>query len=248
MPAQLMPFQERTARVEEKRHAVLRFLRDEVYTTREIVERLLGVTATPAKNTLAGLARDGLVRCEEVICPSGWRPTLWGITAHGQSVAFDIESEQPSARVFEPGRVGLAVLNHTITLQRVRIQAERAGWMDWTAVDRLAKWEVGVGRPDALVTTPAGERWALEVELTMKTTKRYESVLFDRLRQIKTGAYQRCVWLAQDADRARRLELIVKGIQQFTREHAGQRQLINIDPDVHHPRLTFCAIDQFPSL
>lgn len=239
---------ERKARTDAKRRAILRLLRDEIYTTREAVQELLGVAATPAKMTLAAMARDGLLRMERVECPNGWKPYLWGITSEGQAMAFDTATEHPAERVFEPGRVGLTVVRHTIAIQLCRIRAERAGWTNWQACDRLAKWEKDQGRPDALATSPSGERLALEIELSYKTKKRYEAVLWDRLRQIKAGNFDRVCWLTDDVERARRLEAIVKSIDEFTREHAGVKQQIRISPESHHPRLLFKSLTDWPNI
>jgi hypothetical protein len=247
MTTKLLPPAERKVRTAEKRRAILRLLRDEIYTTREVVQELLGVAPTPAKMTLAAMARDGLLRMEKVECPNGWKPFLWGITADGQAMAFD-PGESPSERVFEPGRVGLTVVRHTITIQLARIRAERAGWTNWQAGDRLAKWEKDQGRPDAIATTPTGERIAVEVELTMKTTKRYEGVLWDRLRQIRAGTFDKVCWITTDKDRAGRLETIIKSIDEFTREHAGQKQQVRIDRERHHPRLAFVELAAWPNI
>lgn len=246
--AGLLPPAERRARTAEKRRAVLRFLRDEIYTSREVVQELLGVAATPAKLTLAAMARDGLLRMEKVECPNGWRPVLWGITPEGQALAFDPATERPRDKYFEPGRVGLTVLRHTLTIQLMRMRAERSGWTNWTAGDRIGQWEKEQGRPDAIAADVAGLRWAVEVEHTMKTTKRYESVLWDRLRQIKAGNFDRVVWLTDNDDRAQRLAAIVRGIDEFTREVAGKKQTVRIDPALHHPRLFFTSINKFPNV
>lgn len=239
---------ERKARTAAKRGAVLRLLRDEIYTTREVVQELLGVAATPAKMTLAAMARDGLLRLERVECPNGWMPYLWGITAEGQAMAFDPITEQPAKHVFEPGRVGLTVVRHTITIQLCRVRAERAGWIHWQAGDRMDKWAKDQGRPDAIATSPSGERWAIEVEHTFKTKKRYEAVLWDRLRQIRGGNFDSVCWLTDDEDRALRLEAIIKSIDVFTREHGGQLQQIRIDPEIHHPRLLFRSLTHWPNI
>lgn len=237
---------ERKKRTAEKRRAILRFLRNEIFTTREVIQVLLNVAPTPAKMTLSAMQRDGMLRLEQVQCPNGWRPFLWGITAHGQAVAFD-DGEDPIDRVFEPGRVGLSVVKHTITIQLMRISAENAGWTHWQNVDRLAKWSKNEGRPDAIAINTAGEKIAIEIELTMKTTKRYESILFDRLRQIKGGKFDRVVWISPDQEASRRLSVIIKNIREFTREFAGTKQQITINPDLHHPRLAFVSLDTWPA-
>lgn len=247
MKTKLLPPAQRQERIEAKRRLLLRWLREELYITREVAQELLGLAPSPTKKTLSNMRRDGLLRMEQVVTPSGWRPTLYGITAHGQGMAFD-PGEAPNDRTFEPGRVGLTVLNHTINLQLARLRAERAGWRDWQLGDRAGKWAADQGRPDAIATDPQGTAWAIEVELTMKTTKRYESVIFDRLRQIRAGTYQRVVWISPDQAQSDRLESIVKSIREFTREVNGTKQQVLIEPETHHPKLAFVSLDQWPTI
>lgn len=248
MSDQFMLPAQRAERIAAKRLALLRFLRDELYTTSEVAQELWGLSASPTKATLAAMRRDELLRMEQVECPSGWRPVLWGITAHGQAQAFDPASgETPADRTFEPGRVGLTVLRHSVLLQLVRLRAQRAGWDQWQAGDRLGKWEAEQGRPDAIAVDPSGQRWAVELELSMKTTKRYESVLFSRLRQVRAGSFDRIVWISPDAGQSDRLKAIIHGIREFTREVHGTKQLVQISPELHHPKLAFVSLDQWPA-
>jgi len=247
MQTKLLPPAQRQERIEAKRRLLLRWLREELYTTREVAEELLGLAPSPTKKTLANMRRDGLLRMEQVVTPSGWRPTLYGITAHGQGMAFD-PGEAPNDRTFEPGRVGLTVLKHSITLQLARLRAERAGWSAWQLGDRAGKWAADQGRPDAIAIDPSGECWAVEVELTMKVTRRYESVIFDRLRQIRAGSYTRVVWISPDQAQSDRLENIIKNIRVFTREVNCIKQQVVIEPETHHPKLAFVSLDQWPNI
>lgn len=237
---------ERAQRAADKRRVLLRFLRDEVYTTTPIAALLLGLSERQARRTVAGMERDGLLRTERVEIAPGYAYMLHGITAHGQAHAFNIDTEQPSPRYFGDRRVSPMFLPHGLTLQRLRVQAERAGWRDWTPGDRLAGFD-NDARPDAVATDTQGVLWCVECELTVKTTKRYQSVLFSRLRSIKEGRYARVVWICKDADTAKRLRAIIFSICEFTREHAGQKQKVVIDPARHHPLLHFTSITEFPT-
>lgn len=236
---------ERKARSLEKRYQVLRFLREEIYTTREVIELLLGLGLTGAKQTLHAMEREGLIRHQQVECPNGWRPTLWGITSDGQAMAFN-DGEEPLDRVFSPAKVGLTVVRHTIFLQIARIKAEREGWKNWIAGDRVAQWEKDQARPDAIAEAPNGKKFAVEVELTMKTKKRYESVLFDRLMQVASKKYEGVIWLLEDEDRAMRLEKIIKSIDRFTREHNGKKHEVVIEPR-HHKLIHFTSFGEWPN-
>lgn len=240
----LLPPLERTARAAEKRRLLLRFLRDELYTTADIVALLLGLKQRQAAYvTLASMERDGLLRREQVQTPDGWRVTLFGITPHGQAFAFDhAAGEAPVDRCFEPGRVGLTVLRHTLDLQRLRLACMAAGWRDWIAGDRVAEWTAGQGRPDAIVTSPSGQRFAVECERTIKTTKRYQSILADRLQAARRGDFDKIVWVCPTAEQAARLATIIRSISYVP--IAGQQ--VAIDRERHHQALIFTHYGEWP--
>ncbi|MBK6906343.1 MAG: hypothetical protein IPH08_04240 [Rhodocyclaceae bacterium] len=205
---------ERAARTASKRQALLRFLRKNYYTSAEIAGMVMGIASRQGVHTtLAAMERDDMLR-RETVEANGRKWTLWGITAHGQALAFNPDAgEQPESKYFEAGRVGLTVLAHTLDLQRISIQVERAGWTDWKLGDRLEKWQANVSRPDALATSPQGNLVAIECERTIKTVKRYEAVLADRLQAIKRGQFQRCVWLCPTHELSTRLQTIITSIK-----------------------------------
>lgn len=236
----------RQKRVHEKQTALLRFLRAELYTTAAIAAYVLGLDSRQAVHkTLTKMERDCLLCRATVTAPSGKKTTLWGITAHGQGLAFlPDEGEQIESRTFEPGRVGLTVLEHTLDTQRLRLVAERAGWIDWTNADRMGKWQADQKRPDALATLPDGRRAAIECERTIKTLKRYESILASYLQALKRGEIQLVIWTSPTPELATRLRVILTSIQ--TVSVAGQR--IRVDPQRHHTNLRFVPYNQLTSI
>ena len=244
MTKKFLPPAERKARIEQKRRKILRFLRDEIYTTREVVQELLDLAATPAKNTLSAMCRDGLIRLEMVSAPKGIKKYLYGITPHGQGMAFD-EGEQPKEKVFEPGRVGLTTLEHYLQIQMMRVKAEKAGFTNWIIGDRGALFAKDQCRTDAIVAHPNGEKIGVEVELTIKTLKRYETVLLDRLKQIKSEIFTSVVWITKDEDTQKRIESIIKSIENITIDHAGKKATVAVT-DAHRERLKFTTLDKFP--
>lgn len=234
---------DRAARIALKRFSLLRFLRLNLYTIADIVGLLLNISSRQGVHTtLLAMERDGLLR-RETVDANNRHWTLWGITPHGQALAFDpANNEQPESKYFEAGRVGLSVLAHTLELQRLSIRADRAGWTDWRLGDRLGKWQAGQSRPDALVQSPAGVVYAVECERTIKTVKRYEAILVDRLQAIKRGDFAHCVWLCQTRDQADRLRAIIASITELN--VAGSRIQIQ---DRHRATLHFAAFEDFPN-
>lgn len=241
-----LPPAERAGRHAEKRRAVLRFLRTNVYTTTAVLAQLLDTQARQVVQRLtAAMVRDDLIRAEAATLPNGRRVMLYGITTRGQLHAADLDAgEEICERVFESGRVALSVLQHTLDIQSLQISAERAGWRDWQLGDRMAHWEAGQGRPDVVATHPSGERWALECERSIKTRKRYAAILADRLQAIRRGDYARVVWLSPTADEAKRLGALVRSIPSVV--VAGQVR--PIEPERHHTKLDFRDYAALPAL
>ncbi|MDE2129522.1 MAG: hypothetical protein KGJ74_07635, partial [Betaproteobacteria bacterium] len=216
-----------------------------IYTTLHTMQMLLGLSADQTKRTLVAMEKAELISRQQVVTPSGWRPMLWGITPKGQLMAGD-DHEIPSTAYFKPNRIGLTLLAHTIGLQQMKIKAERAGWTGWQSGDRLAKFDAD-SRPDALASDPDDVRWCIEFERTIKTSARYESILFTRLRDVKAGKYQRAMWVCETPHEAARLRGLVMNIREFTRTHAGVKQQVRVSPETHHPLLAFTDISSFPS-
>lgn len=98
-------------------------------------------------------------------------------------------------------------------------------------------------RPDAMATSPAGLRTAIEIERTIKTSKRYEQVLASYLMSLKSEQVQQVVWLSSTDDLAVHLRVIVLGI----RSVMIQKQRFTVAPQKHHGRLAFLGYRQWPT-
>lgn len=225
----------RACRRNEKQRALLRFLRQEIWSTSAILGQVMGLSARQAiHRSLTNFEREGLLKRHGVEQLGGVL-TLWGITAHGQGLAFDPGCEQPVSAYFEPSKVSPSHVAHALALQQLRISAESAGWTGWTNGDRLGAVKSGAKRPDAIVTAPSGYRVAIEIERHIKTKKRYESILASSLIAIRRGDFAVVAWICPDENLARRLAAIVRGINAVP--IAGER--IQVIPERHHARLAF---------
>jgi hypothetical protein len=109
---------------------------------------------------------------------------IWGITPHGLALT---PSADPAGRYFEPSKLSLERVPHQIALQNIRLDAEAAGWTEWTRGEALGKSPPI--RPDALVRRPDGNIVAVECERTIKTAKRYQKVLSEHLRAMRNGKW-----------------------------------------------------------
>lgn len=236
---------ERAARAAEKRHLLLRFLREELYTTPAVAAELLGVNLSAARATIAALDKAGLVKRHHIpLMPTLPPIVIVGITQRGQSMAFDPASERVIERSFEPARFSLIYLEHTLDTQRLRIQAARMGVTAWVSGDRLAAVKKGVKKPDAVAIDLAGRRVAIEVERSVKGPKPYSDVLSGHLTAMHQNKWARVIWTSPDAQTRDRVRALVLGVTRAVIAGVDTK----IDPAQHHKNLAFCTHDVFTTL
>lgn len=223
---------ERAARTAEKQRAVLRFLRDEIWSTPEVLGRVMQINARAGTyRTLHAFEREGFLSHAIIPIYKGTSQTIYGITAHGLAFAFDHDEAYEARPTFEPSKVKLTTLQHEIDIQKLRLDAEQAGWKRWVPGMRLGASIVGMKRPDAVAVSPDDDVIAIEIERTIKTTKRYEVLLGQYLQAIAKNHYTHVVWLCPNDDLAARLRRILQAIQKVP--VAGKR----VDLEPRHARL-----------
>ena len=207
--------QARRERADAKRRALLRFLRDELYTTPAVAALVMQCGERAARQTVLSMEKAGLVRRHTVPVLPGLPPVvIVSITNHGQAMAFDPDKEQVVDRVFEPGRYSLVFLAHTLDIQRLRVQAVHSGRVQkWVPGEALGAGAKGVKRPDAVVLTTDKIRVAVEVERSIKNRKRYAGILAAHLSAIRQNKWSRVVWASPDNDTAKRVAAILRSIK-----------------------------------
>lgn len=234
---------DRMARKEEKEQQILRFLRDQIWSTPEILGEVANVKARQTiHKTLTRMEKQDLIarHCFETL---GGKKTVWGITNQGQICAFDPNADEaPNQNYFDPSRVAETTAHHHIGIQRIRLAAEKNGWSNWVDGNTLKASNKDGKRPDALFTSPGGSRFAIEFERSFKTIKRYEVILSIYLQALKQRDVDSVIWICPDLKFKRRLETIILGIKRVN----VRSQSVLIDPERHHINLHFIPIDQWP--
>lgn len=229
-------YQERMQRREDKTMAILTFLRDETWSTGAILAKLLGFSRTGIYKTLGILEKSDLIKSHPY--PElGQR--LYGITPKGQMFSWADHEHFQDRPYFEPSKVKPIMVQHYLDTQLARLQARDVGWTEWLPGHLLPK---GIDkRPDALVTTPAGGRIAVEIERTVKTKKRYEVIWSIYLQAIKRGDYEYVHYICPNSQFAHRLQKMFASIDAIP--IAGQRVAI---AEKHHARFPTFALEHWP--
>lgn len=188
---------ERERRHQRKRDRILRFLRLNTWSTTDILREALELRSRQAAHdSLHKLRQEGLIREAWITVEHGMQIHLWGITAHGAAMSAEFD-ESLRIRLFEPSKIKLATLGHTLDLQRLQLRAEQAGWQWQPVVGEYARSEAKYA--DALAVQPGGVKVAIEVERTVKTIKRYTEILISHLAARKAGKWDWIYYLSPTA-------------------------------------------------
>lgn len=226
---------ERQARNEEKRVATLRFLREEIWTTPDVLGELVQVSDRSSITRLVrGMEKDHLLVVDRVEIGSTQRMVI-GITPHGQALAC-LEGEELNDRRYEIGRLPRSQFQHTLDVQRLRIRCERMGWKRWQNADHIspvARQSRDYVRPDAVAVHPRLGRLYIEIERHIKSRRRITATLQSHLTEIDQEHVYGVVWACPTPQIARALSSIIGGIESI--EVLGRiRKLDQQDRDLLH--------------
>lgn len=202
----------RAEAAERKLMILLKFLRDELWTSLPLAAKLMGLTDPRAiRRSLGHIARSGLIVRDRL--PGGLY--VIGITMQGQAWVSARLGQQMMERCYERRRVGLATAAHRLDVQSLRLSFEAKGWSGWRYPDRVAPHEARrrLHRPDALAINPHGEeRVAIECERTLKIRRRYRSILGSHLDALNRGEYAKVIYATPTEQHAEALKRIFSGL------------------------------------
>lgn len=204
---------QRAERAKEKRMKILRFLRDELYTTPGVLSSLLECGPRAVRQTLAAMERDKLISRAGIKFMTQLPPvTVVGITPHGQAMALDLAAGETIRPHYNPAHANLRLLQHTIDLQLLRIQSA-SKWTHWINADLLQRAVAGSKKPDAICLSSAGKRIAVECERHVKSRQRYEIFLSAHVGAIRKKKWDKVVIACPSQDLANRVHAVLNSIK-----------------------------------
>ena len=197
---------------------ILKFLYIETWSHIDIVTELLSnISKNKVEEVLKDLVRERMIRSVAYDFLSTPDNEIWGITQHGLTqVKQSTGISDDSKRTFYKGRVSPTSFRHTTDIQRLRIYAERSGWINWkkpSRIDNLNK--DGFIYPDAIATRPEGLQVAIEVERTLKSKKRYRNILVSHLHSRKQRYWDEIYYFCPDAQITARLKRLFSEISEL---------------------------------
>src|SRR5437764_14605292 len=112
----------------QKQTKVLQWLKAETYSSPEVLTLVLNLSHRQSLHkVLMAMQEQGLIRQAKVPIVGGYQ-ILWGITEHGQAMAYDpSKDEMLTSKGFEPGRISALPLKHIRGWENVKWHASRGG-------------------------------------------------------------------------------------------------------------------------
>jgi hypothetical protein len=198
---------ERKKRALEKETDVLRWLKDEIYSTTAILADVMNVEARAARTVLNRLAARGLIVKDEIRFFEARALVLWGLTPAGLFyISTAKEIAEGSLRYHTPGSIKPLTIQHAIGVQECRFffecEFDRGDWVS----DRLLpgkglkvtdpkRWAL---YPDGVFSfVPSGmsnkKTVAIEFERSRKTPARYAEIIKAHVKNMENRRYM-AVW------------------------------------------------------
>jgi len=210
----LIPESERAERAEFIRSKVLSFLYYEPYTTAKVVQTLAQYkTIQGANKLLRSLEAQGFVKRQRLTNLAGRGMSLWGITGAGCAAIYDPEkSFYKRTRGFKTDSIYLTTLDHLNQMQLLKcriinskrnisiLYIDKNIWKD-KVPDVLAKLVLEDGNESII---------AYEVELTIKSEKRYKEIIGDYKPHIKKNQCDYIFWVSDTESKRDKLSNIFK--------------------------------------
>lgn len=191
---------------------VLKFLHTETYSNFKNLLELTRIDKSNLSRLLKRLAKKNMLKKHELIFDTH-NVLLWGILDEGIHQVADLENAPLNH--FQPKKMSISTINHTLMNQRVRIATHHLGWRHWENSDRkkfISKYPVK-HRPDSIVTNPNGIVMAIETELTLKTALRYRSIVQSHVEAMKNKLWHNVIYVVRDDEYKKMLNRRFDGIK-----------------------------------
>lgn len=225
----------------ENQHRILQFLQQEKFSTRQILQSLLGIKT-----------RGGLWKILSKMEKKNWVKqysfsssfTLWGITIDGIKECAFTEGATHDFTAFQPSKISSSTIQHSLDIQAVHVACEQLGIEFQPGRELGSRAEVDK-IPDGLVHIN-GKLLAIEVERTLKSSGRYDAIIYNYLKAIKQQDYVRVVYVMPDAKKLQQVKRSIFNLGHITMHVHGEKQRIKLNPETHLSYFDFVSLNKLP--
>lgn len=242
--SRLLSKPERDARHLHKRLKISQWLAAHRFTSRRVVELLLGVERNAATKTLTSMERSGLLRRYSITFSGGTVP-VYGLTPHGQSVLMPTANLVVEAGALDRAAPGTVL--HALAVQMAQLHLQTIGYRDFASprdliVRARSHRNLWLQTPDLLAIDVDGTTVGVEVERWYKSPARYRTILAGYLRMVKAKTVDGVVYVAASPCSAERLRqtfsaldyVVIAGRQhRVTAEHLAHFSFLQLESANH---------------
>lgn len=237
----LLPRSEAYRRSASNQQRVLQFLQQEKFSTLKILQSLLGIkTHSGMWKILDKMAKKKWIKQHQYSSIF----TIWGITTEGINQCEFADNKTHQRRAFMPSRVSLSTLEHSLDIQRVHVICDNAE-LNFQVGRELGSRAEADKVPDAIVDIN-GEQTAIEVERTLKSTSRYDAIIYNYLKAIKSGDYHHVLYIMPDAKRCRQVQKAICNLGHITMHINGRKEKLKLNPETHLSYFDFISLNKLP--
>lgn len=238
----LLPRKQAKQRSIQNQQKVLQFLRQEKFSTRQIIQQLLGLKSRAgAWKILVKMEQESWLKQHHFSSTL----TLWGITPEGMREASFEETGVVDEIGFLPSKISLSTLQHSLDIQYVHTLCCQNN-IEFQLGRELGSRAEADKVPDGIIVSK-NEKIALELERTLKSRLRYDSIIYNYLKEIKAGHYQKILYVMPDEKRCRQVQKAFYGLGHITMEIKGRKQSLKLDPKKHLQFFKFISLQDTQS-
>lgn len=250
--------EERKERALAKETAVLKWLKDEIFSTTAILASVMKVQERAARTVLNRLADRGFIIKDEVPLIAGRALAIWGITPAGLWYILDEkEVATASLRYHSPGSIKSVTIEHALKIQECRFYFSTSLVLDSWVPDRLLpgkglkvkdpkRWPL---YPDAVFNFTNSESKkgsiAIEYERSRKTSLRYSEIIKAHLKNIQNGRYSLVWYICPTTKEAGTLKGLFSRLVQEKKISIFINDNVSYGPDKVLELFTFKSQDEF---
>ncbi len=212
--------QEHVAQISE---TVLTFLSRECFSTRAILQELIGYQSEAGiRKVLKRLENAELLK-QHKYAEYG-NKVVWGITRQGLRRTGPLEGEDRSRwRYFQPDKLNWATFQHKCAVQRAQIRTINAGYQ-WQRAPAIGQKRPKPD-PDGIVIIDTDEqpiKIAIEFERTIKSFDAYRKIVFYYVNACHLKTYESVHYLCESQHMADRLKAIFHRLGRAQGSHPDQ--------------------------
>jgi hypothetical protein len=238
----LLSLAEAKLKYQQNQRRILLFLHHEKYSTARILQQIIGLeTRSGVCRVLNRMERENLIKRHQYT----YSIILWGITPNGLHEAIDGRERITDWTYFEPSKISFTTLEHQLDIQRFHA----------LCFQRNIKFQLGrtIGSrsnadkiPDAIIYT-AKRTIAIEIERSIKTKRRYREIIYNYLKAVKRGDYNRILYVAPTPAKCRQVRNVFFSVKKIMMKINGVNKPLTLNPDYHLRFFEFVALENAES-